>query len=84
MIDNIRVFALLEHDVDMDGDRDLLDFAVFQRCYAADPLPNECFAFDIDADGSIGMADYVGDIADPPVFKGFVILLDGPSMAGIP
>jgi len=27
VIDNIRVYGFLEHDVDLDGDRELFDFA---------------------------------------------------------
>ncbi len=48
-------------DVDVDGDRDLADFAAFQCCFTGDGLGYAspgCGVFDADADGDIDEADF--------------------------
>ena len=58
LIDNIRVYGFLEHDADLDGDRDLLDFAALQRCFGASPIPDECWAFNVDGVDGVGLPDH--------------------------
>lgn len=43
-------------DADGDGDLDLADFAEYQLCFAASPVP-PCDEFDIDVDGNVDLAD---------------------------
>lgn len=87
VIDNIRAYGFLEHDADLDGDRDLFDFAAFQRCFGHgltpdDPLPDECWAFDVDGVDGVGVSDYAGDTADPPQFRGFVQFIGDANVGG--
>lgn len=84
LIDNIRVYGFLEADPDLDGDRDLADFAAFQRCFALTPPADECWGFDVDASNSIDVPDYAGDSAQPPAFTGFTDVFVGPSAPPIP
>jgi len=44
-------------DGDCDGDRDLRDFAGFQRCFGLTPIPNECRGFDVDGVEGVGLED---------------------------
>jgi len=82
VIDSIRVYGFLEHDVDLDGDRDLFDLAAFQRCFGATPIPDECWAFDVDGNNAINATDFIGDTTDPPQFKGFVHFINDPITGG--
>jgi len=87
LIDNIRVYGFLEADADLDGDRDLADFAGLQRCFGHgltpdDPLPDECWSFDVNADNAVDLIDYAGDAADPPHFTGFWKLIDSATTGG--
>jgi hypothetical protein len=49
-------------DADEDGDIDQVDFAIFQLCIGADPLPDECRCFDTTSSGSINATDVVNFI----------------------
>ena len=69
-------------DGDCDGDRDLADFAVMQRCFGAAPLPDGCRSFDANGDNAVDMIDYSGDAADPPQFTGFWKLIDSATTGG--
>jgi hypothetical protein len=87
VIDNIRVYGFLEADADLDGDRDLADFAVMQRCFGRgltpeDPLSDECWSFDVNGDNAVDMIDYAGDAADPPAFRGFAGFIDNATTGG--
>ncbi|MEK6677718.1 MAG: hypothetical protein AABZ47_18950 [Planctomycetota bacterium] len=82
VIDNIRVYGFLEHDSDLDGDRDLFDFAVFQNCFGAEPIPDECWAFDVDGVDGVGPLDYAGDDADPAQYHGFMEFIGDPATGG--
>jgi hypothetical protein len=82
VIDNVRVYGFLEADADLDGDRDLADFATFQRCFGASPMPDECWAFDVNGDDGVDIVDYAGDAADPPQFRGFVEFIADPTTGG--
>jgi len=82
VIDNIRVYGFLEADADLDGDRDLADFAVMQRCFGASPMPDECWSFDVNGDNAVDLIDYSGDAADPPQFAGFVQFIGDANTGG--
>ena len=58
IIDNIRVFGLVPSDVDLDGDVDLIDFAVFQTCFVAGTLPDVCWPLDFDDTETVELADH--------------------------
>jgi hypothetical protein len=45
-------------DCDFDGDVDLGDVACFMNCFDDSPLPTGCDAYDFDASGTVGQADY--------------------------
>jgi hypothetical protein len=48
-------------DLDGDGDSDLADYAVFQRCFTgtdAGPLSSSCQAADLNGDGKVNLTDY--------------------------
>lgn len=82
LIDNVRVYGFLEHDVNLDGDRDLFDFAAFQRCFGVSPIPDECLAFDVDGNSTVNATDFTGDKADPPMFRGFAELIESADTGG--
>ena len=76
LIDNIHVYGFLVADADLDGDRDLADFAVMQRCFGSDPLPDECWAFDLDALNDVTLIDFNG-------FASY-LAVSGPALPPIP
>jgi len=48
VLDNVRVYGVIQGDIDLDGDRDLADYAAFQRCFGLPPVENRCWTFDFD------------------------------------
>jgi hypothetical protein len=55
-------------DVDGDGDRDLQDFAAFQRCFGDDAVDNTCAPSDMVCDCAVGqrdLASFVDGITEP-------------------
>jgi len=72
VLDDVKVFAFVPGDIQLDGDVDLLDAAVFQRCAGSMPQ-NECNAFDFDQSQDVGLSDYAilhanltGPMSPPP------------------
>jgi hypothetical protein len=84
IIDNIRVFGFRAGDADLDGDRDLFDYNVLQRCAGRgigedDELPPECWAFDLDETPGVDLDDaaiFVDIIGDEEI--------GGPSVIPVP
>jgi len=61
---------LFRADLDFDGDVDLQDYSIFQRCYAAHPstIDDECAAGDTNNDGEVNGTDtgtFVGFLEGP-------------------
>ncbi len=81
-----------EYDVDLGGDRDHLDFAALQRCFDGPlyncrgsdcaPMPDECWAFDVDSIEGVGFLDFAGDPAEPPQYHGFAHFTADPATGG--
>lgn len=72
LVDNLRVFGLVEGDADLDADRDLGDHSVFQNCFGILPIGDTCRPFDFDGNDTIDFDDYAvhqsqlnGPIATP-------------------
>ena len=83
VLDNLRVYGLRPGDIDFDGDRDLVDFYVFQQCFKAVSLSPACAFFDFNGDGVVDELDYTGDPSGV-IVDGFVDLIDGPKVPPIP
>jgi hypothetical protein len=65
---NIVRYTFAPGDTDGDGDADLQDFAVFQRCFDLTSLTDACLALDFDSDDTIDLNDYSdfqGVLAEP-------------------
>ncbi len=45
-------------DIDYDGDRDMVDAAAFQRCFAGSTTAGGCFRFDYDENAVINVPDF--------------------------
>ncbi len=56
---NIVEYTYAPGDTDGDGDVNLADAAVFQRCFGTTPLSGACLALDFDHDGDIDLSDYL-------------------------
>jgi hypothetical protein len=57
----VYVFTLVDGDSDGDGDVDLYDYAKLQYCFFLPAPPtqhDECYVFDLEADGTLDLADY--------------------------
>lgn len=57
LLDNVRVFGFRRGDSNLDGDLDLADFAVLQRCFGEESMLPNCWRFDFDDAGDVNLVD---------------------------
>jgi hypothetical protein len=55
---NLVEYTFAPGDTDGDGDADLHDFAVFQRCFSRADLTGACLALDFDGNHAVDLDDY--------------------------